>query len=59
MTHTNPRRSFITKAAIASAMAPLASLSTFGQGYEKAVEQTPKPSAPSDLKITDVKCGYI
>ena len=59
MTNNNSRRSFLTKAAIASAMAPLASLSTFGQGYESAIEQTPKPSAPSDLKITDVKCGYI
>jgi len=59
MTKTNSRRSFITKAAIASAMAPFAPLSSFGQGYEKAIEQTPKRSAPSDLKITDVKCGYI
>ena len=53
------RRSFITKAAIAAAMTPFASLSTFGQGYEKAIDKTPKPSAPSDLKITDIKCGYI
>ena len=53
------RRSFITKAAIAAAMTPLASLSTFGQGYESAIDKTPKPSAPSDLKITDIKCGYI
>src|SRR6187402_2831568 len=59
MTNNNSRRSFLTKAAIASAMAPLASLPTFGQGYESAIEQTPKRSAPSDLKITDVKCGYI
>ena len=56
---TNSRRSFITKAAIAAAMTPLASLSTFGQGYENAIDKTPKPSAPSDLKITDIKCGYI
>ncbi|MBO9204430.1 MULTISPECIES: mandelate racemase/muconate lactonizing enzyme family protein [Niastella] len=53
---TNSRRSFITKAAIAATMAPLA---TFGQGYEKAVERTPKASTPSNLKITDLKCGYI
>lgn len=59
MTHSNSRRSFITKAAIAAAMAPLASLSSFGQGYEQAVDRTPKASPPSDLKITDVKCGYI
>ena len=56
---SNSRRSFITKAAIASAFAPLASLSTFGQGYENAIDKNPKRSAPSDLKITDVKCGYI
>jgi galactonate dehydratase len=56
---TNSRRSFITKSAIAAAMAPFAGLSTFGQGYEQAIERTPKPSAPSDLKITDVKCGYV
>ena len=31
----------------------------FGKGFEKAVQDTPKSSAPSDLKITDVKCGYI
>ena len=56
---SNSRRSFITKAAIAAAMTPFASLSTFGQGYEDAIDKTPKPSPPSDLKITDVKCGYI
>ena len=56
---TNTRRSFITKTAIAAAMAPFASLSkTFGQGLEKAIERTPKTSSPADLKITDVKCGY-
>src|SRR6187401_2714433 len=56
---TNTRRSFITKTAIAAAMAPFASLSkTYGQGLENAVERTPKASSPADLKITDVKCGY-
>jgi len=53
---TGSRRSFISKAAIAAALSPLA---TFAQGYETAIEKTPKPSAPSDLKITDIKCGYI
>lgn len=53
------RRSFVTKAAIAAAMTPFASLATFGQGYEQAIDKTPKFSSPSDLKITDVKCGYI
>ena len=40
----------------AGAISPLA---TFGQGFEDAIDRTPKMSAPSDLKITDVKCGYI
>src|SRR5205809_5759925 len=53
------RRSFMTKAAIAAAMAPFASLSnTFGQGLTEAIDKTPKASPPSDLKITDVKCAY-
>ncbi len=53
------RRSFITKAAIAAAMTPLAPIAGFGRGYEEAVERTAPKSSPSDLKITDVKCGYI
>src|SRR3954471_3251066 len=56
---SNTRRSFISKAAIAAAMTPLASLSSFGSGYEAAIDKTPKISTPSDLKITDIKCGYI
>ena len=59
MQMSNSRRSFITKAAIAAAMTPLASLSTFGQGLRKAIDKTPKTSPPSDLKITEIKCGYI
>lgn len=53
------RRSFLSKTAIAAALAPLAPLTSFGQGLETAIEKTPKPSPPSDLKITDIKCGYI
>src|ERR1044072_2997165 len=55
----NSRRSFLSKAAIAAAIPPLAPLSGFGQAYEKSIDKTPKHSAPSDLKITDIKCGYI
>lgn len=55
----NSRRSFITKAALAAAMTPFAPLSSFGQGFEKAIDNTPRTSPPADLKITDVKCGYI
>lgn len=59
MTNPTSRRSFITKAAIAAAMTPLAALPSFGQGYEQAINRAPKASAPSNLKITEVKCGYI
>ena len=59
MKASSTRRSFITKAAIVTAMAPFAPLSSFGQGYEQAIDKTSKRSAPSDLKITDVKCGYL
>jgi galactonate dehydratase len=58
MANTNSRRSFITKAAIAASLAPLVPLTSFGQGLISAVERTPKFSPPSDLKITEVKCGY-
>src|SRR6187455_1854739 len=59
MKKTTSRRSFLNKAAIAAAITPFASLSTFGQGYEQAIDKTLKRSIPSDLKITDIKCGYI
>ena len=53
------RRTFLTKAAIAAAMTPFAAVTnTFGQGLTNALEKTPRHSSPSDLKITDVKCGY-
>src|SRR6186713_1923113 len=55
MTNLSSRRSFLSKAAIGAAVAPLASLSALGQ----AVERTPQASSPSGLTITDVKCGYI
>jgi len=56
---SSSRRSFITKATLAAAMTPFASLSTsYGKGLEGAVERTPMASPPSDLKITDVKCAY-
>src|SRR5688500_12118968 len=59
MPSNNSRRSFISKAAITAAIAPFASLSGFGQGYEEALNKTPKLSSPADLKITDVKCGFL
>jgi len=53
------RREFLGKAAAVTAAASVAPLANFGSGLENALDQTAKPSAPSDLKITDVKCGYI
>jgi galactonate dehydratase len=53
------RKSFIQKAAIAAALAPFASLSTFGRDYQEKIAQRPMASPPSDLKITEIKCGYI
>src|SRR6187200_3537090 len=56
---SSSRRSFLSKAAMAAAIAPFASLTnTYGQGLETAIDRTPKASPPSDLKITDVKCAY-
>jgi galactonate dehydratase len=56
MKNTASRRSFFKNAFAAGALLPL---STFGQGFQTAIEKTPKNSIPSDLKITEIKCGYI
>ncbi len=55
---TTSRRSFLTKTALAGALTTT-TLNSFGDGLEKAIDRTPMSSAPSDLKITDIKCGYI
>jgi galactonate dehydratase len=52
------RRDFLAKGAISAALG-FSSFSSFGQGLETAIERTPLSSAPSDLKITDVRCGYV
>src|SRR6478609_1995200 len=52
------RRSFLTKSALAGAGLFGLSQQTWGQGLIDANERTSKMSAPSDLKITDVKCAY-
>lgn len=53
----NSRRSFITKSLLAGTS--LSFISSYGKGFETAINETPKISAPSDLKITDIKCAYI
>ncbi|HSF89731.1 MAG TPA: hypothetical protein VLA46_09955, partial [Saprospiraceae bacterium] len=53
----NGRRKFLGSTALAAAaMNPITS---FASGFHSAIERTPKASAPSDLKITQIKCGYI
>jgi galactonate dehydratase len=48
----------MTKSAITAALS-LTAFSDFGNGLEQAVDRAPLLSNPSDLKITDIKCGYI
>ncbi len=52
------RRNFFQKAAVSSALAAT-SFSTFGNEFVQAIDRAPKSSAPADLKITDIKAGYI
>jgi galactonate dehydratase len=59
MKSINSRRAFLGKAASIAAVAAASPLASFGTGYQQAITATQKSSAPSDLKITDVKCGYI
>ncbi|MEA1785731.1 mandelate racemase/muconate lactonizing enzyme family protein [Arenibacter sp. GZD96] len=54
----NSRRDFLSKTVATAAMASLP-FANYAKGYETAIDNTPKFSAPSDLKITDIKCGYI
>lgn len=54
----NARRSFISKTLVAGAGLGMAS-AMYGREYETAIHNNPKLSAPSDLKITDIKCAYI
>ena len=58
MKTNHSRRSFLAKSAVAGALAARP-LNLFGQGLETAVEKSTVSSRPSDLKITDIKCGYI
>lgn len=50
------RRKFLSAAALTAAAGPL---NAFGKVYETSVNNTSQRSPASDLKITDVKCGYI
>lgn len=52
------RRAFLSKTTLAG-ITGAAFLSNYGSGLSAAVERMPSASNPSDLKITDVKCGYV
>ncbi|MBX2963808.1 MAG: mandelate racemase/muconate lactonizing enzyme family protein [Cyclobacteriaceae bacterium] len=59
MRNLTSRRSFMTKSAMISALGLSGIANTFGQGLTTAVENTPKLSSPSDLKMTDVKVAFL
>ncbi len=56
MTHS--RRDFLAKAAATTALTAVPFIN-YGKEYKKATYRAPKMSAPAELKITDIKCGYI
>ena len=58
MNNNLKRRSFLSKAAL-TGVTGAAFLSGYGSSLSAAVEKMPSYSNPSDLKITDVKCGYV
>ncbi len=56
---SHSRRSFLAKSTMAGALGFTGISQTYGKEFTRAVDNNPKLSAPSDLKITDVKCGQI
>ena len=59
MKKTHTRRAFLAKSASASALA-LSPFAAFGRGLETSVEKNANlHGRPSDLQITDIRCGYI
>lgn len=58
MVNKHSRRSFLAKSG-AAGLAGLGLMTGFGQELQAAVEKGPTQSKPSDLKITDIKAGYI
>ena len=59
MKNVTSRRAFFGKAAAAAAVAASAPLAGFGNELITAVDNAPSYSQPSDLRITDIQCGYI
>jgi galactonate dehydratase len=52
------RRDILARGAVAGAMAAFP-FATWGQALEDAVDRANLSSRPTDLRITDVKCGFI
>jgi galactonate dehydratase len=60
MNHRHSRRNFLAQGAMAGVGAlAVHPLIGFGQAIESAVDRANLSSRPSDLRITDVKCGFI
>lgn len=58
MANKQSRRSFLAKSSMAG-LAGFGLMSGFGNELQAAVQKGPLQSSPSDLKITDIKAGYI
>ena len=58
MKHNYTRREILAKSALAGAMTALP-FAAWGQALENAVDRANLSSRPADLRITDVKCGFI
>lgn len=52
------RRQFLTQSMAAAGLATTPAMS-FGHSFQSAVQRNQQYSMPSDIKITDIKCGYI
>jgi galactonate dehydratase len=57
MKKPNSRRSFIANSLLVGSS--LSFVSSYGKGFENAIQKTSKSSTPTDLKITTIKCAYI
>lgn len=57
LNHT--RRSFLGKSILGAGALGLATFTTYGKNLENAVDVVNKNSVPSNLRITDIKCGFI
>ena len=57
MSQNQSRRKFFGNALKAASIVPLTT--TFGQGFENALQKRSMDSKPSDLKITEVQCAFI